>query len=267
MTDSQQPASAPTRAPLCVSVIALFPEIVEANVAVGITGRARDRGLWRYRSFQLRDFAFDPRKTVDGRPAGGGPGMVLMQAPLELAVNAAKSWHAAQNDQPTTVVLLAPDGERLEQALAHTLAQESNFIFVAGRYEGVDQRWIDRCVDRTISIGDFVISGGELAAAVVIDAMVRLLPGALGDAQSSVTESFSTGLLDWPQYALTNAAGNADIPAVLLSGNHAEIDKWRRREAIKKTFSIRPDLLDSAQLNRALSKEEEKFLRTLDGRN
>jgi tRNA (guanine37-N1)-methyltransferase len=246
-----------------VSLIALFPELVEPNVTLGITGRARERGLWRYKSFQLRDFAFDPRKTVDGRPAGGGPGMVLMREPLDRATTAAKAWHSEQNSAPAKVVLLAPDGQSLSQPLAQTLAQETNLVFVAGRYEGVDQRWIDRSVDMTLSIGDYVISGGELAAAVVIDAMVRLLPGALGDADSAISESFSTGLLDWPQYALTNTSGNADIPSVLQNGNHALIGRFRRDKALEKTFRIRPDLIDVARKNGALTKEDESFLRSL----
>lgn len=249
--------------PLCVSLIALFPEIVEPNVSLGITGRARERDLWRYQSFQLRDFAFDARKTIDGRPAGGGPGMVLMREPLERATAAAKAWHAEQNDAPIKVVLLAPDGETLTQPLAQTFSRETNLVFVAGRYEGLDQRWIDASVDMTLSIGDYVISGGELAAAVVIDAMVRLLPGALGDSQSALTESFSTGLLDWPQYALTNAAGNSDIPPVLQNGNHALIDRWRRDRALEKTLKTRPDLVRTAQEAGALTKEDEKFLASL----
>jgi tRNA (guanine37-N1)-methyltransferase len=253
--------------PLCVSLIALFPEIVEPTVMLGITGRARERGLWRYRSFQLRDFAFDPRKTVDGRPAGGGPGMVLMQEPLARATEAAKAWHAEQsgvgNSASAKVVLLAPDGERLDQSLAQSLAREANLIFVAGRYEGVDQRYIDRHVDMTLSIGDYVISGGEPAAAVAIDAMVRLLPGALGDADSAVTESFSTGLLDWPQYALTNAAGNADIPNVLQNGNHAAIDRWRRDKALEKTLLKRSDLIALARSSGTITKKDEAFLQTL----
>ncbi len=252
-----------SQAPLCVSVIALFPEIVEANASVGITGRARERDLWRFRPFQLRDFAFDTRKTVDGRPAGGGPGMVLMHEPLARATAAAKAWHAEQNDLPTKVVLLSPDGARFNQSIASSYANEMNWIFVAGRYEGIDQRYIDAHVDETLSIGDYVISGGELAAAVVIDALVRLLPGALGDSQSSVTESFSTGLLDWPQYALTNAAGNADIPPVLLGGNHAAIDRWRRDQALEKTMTRRRDLLVQAQFNGLLDKKDEKFLASL----
>jgi tRNA (guanine37-N1)-methyltransferase len=253
--------------PLCMSLIALFPEIVEPAVTLGITGRARERGLWRYKSFQLRDFAFDARKTVDGRPAGGGPGMVLMREPLARATEAAKAWHAEQfpqNHAPAKVILLAPDGQRLDQSLAQSLARETNLIFVAGRYEGIDQRYIDAHVDMTLSIGDYVISGGELAAAIAIDAMVRLLPGALGDADSAITESFSTGLLDWPQYALTNAEGNADIPSVLQNGNHAHIDRWRRDRALEKTKQTRPDLIAAAHSNRALTKEDEAFLRALE---
>jgi tRNA (guanine37-N1)-methyltransferase len=252
------------RDPLSVSLIALFPEIVEPVVSVGVTGRARERGLWHYRAFQPRDFAFDARKTVDGRPAGGGPGMVLMREPLARATDAAKVWHAEQNAATARVILLAPDGDRLDQSLAQSLSREASIVFVAGRYEGVDQRYIDSHVDLTLSIGDYVISGGELAAAVAIDAMVRLLPGALGDADSAITESFSTGLLDWPQYALTNAAANADIPSVLQNGNHALIDRWRRDRALEKTKAKRPDLLRIAQLNGALSKEDERFLRTLE---
>jgi tRNA (guanine37-N1)-methyltransferase len=249
-----------TRFALSVSLVALFPEIVEAAVSVGVTGRARDRRLWRFQSFQLRDFAFDPRKTVDGRPAGGGAGMVLMQEPLDRAVAAAKTWHGGD----AKVVLLAPDGERLEQRGVQRLLDHKNLVFVAGRYEGVDQRFIDRSVDISLSIGDYVLSGGELAAAVAIDAMVRLIPGALGDQTSAITESFSSGLLDWPQYALTNAAGNADIPVVLQDGNHARIDRWRRDEALKKTLRLRPDLIVTARENGAITKEDEKFLRTLE---
>ncbi len=245
---------------LSVSLIALFPEIVEPNVSLGVTGRARDRELWRYQPFPLRDFAFDPRKTVDGRPAGGGAGMVLMQEPLDRAVVAAKAWHGGD----AKVILLSPDGERLEQRGVQRLLDQKNLIFVAGRYEGVDQRWIDRSVDQSLSIGDYVLSGGELAAAVVIDAMVRLIPGALGDQTSALTESFSTGLLDWPQYALTNAQGNADIPAVLQGGNHALIDRWRREAALKKTLELRPDLVANARKNGAITKEDEKFLKSLE---
>ncbi len=230
-----------------VSVIAAFPELVEQACRVGVTGRALERGLWRFQGFSLRDFATDARKTIDGRPAGGGPGMVLMPAPLRAATAAARAWHGGQ----TKVILLSPDGERLDQKLVEKLATEPHTTWVAGRYEGLDQRWIDECVDMTVSIGDYVISGGELAAAVAIDAMVRLLPGALGDSESAVTESFSGQLLDWPQYALTNAAGNADIPPVLLGGNHALINRWRRERALEKTALRRPDLLQSAQLSKA----------------
>jgi tRNA (guanine37-N1)-methyltransferase len=240
------PAKNPIARP-AISLIAAFPELVEHACSFGVTGRALERDLWRWRGFSLRDFATDARKTIDGRPAGGGPGMVLMQGPLDAATTAARQWHHGN----TKIVLLSPDGVRLDQALVQSLAAEPNLTLVAGRYEGIDQRWIDRSVDLTISIGDYVLSGGELAAAVLIDAIARLLPGALGDSESAITESFSSGLLDWPQYALTNAAGNADIPPVLLSGNHAVINRWRREQALAKTLKRRPDLLDSAELTKA----------------
>jgi tRNA (guanine37-N1)-methyltransferase len=240
-----------------ISLIAAFPELVETACKLGVTGRALERGLWRWRGFSLRDFANDARKTIDGRPAGGGPGMVLIQGPLDGATAAAREWHqSADAGGPTKIVLLSPDGVRLDQKLVQKLAAEPHLTFVAGRYEGLDQRWIDRSVDMSLSIGDYVLSGGELAAAVVIDAIVRLQPGALGDSESAVTESFSAGLLDWPQYALTNAAGNADIPAVLQGGNHALINRWRREQALKKTFERRPDLLNDA----LLGKEDHAYL-------
>jgi tRNA (guanine37-N1)-methyltransferase len=239
-----------------ISVIAAFPELVEHACSFGVTHRARERGLWQYRGFSLRDFTTDARKTIDGRPAGGGPGMVLMQGPLDGASTAAREWHAATEARGTDaghtkIILLSPDGDRLDQAMAQRLASEPNITLVAGRYEGLDQRWIDRSVEQTLSIGDFVLSGGEIAAAVVIDAIVRLLPGALGDSESAITESFSSGLLDWPQYALTNAAGNANIPPVLLGGNHALINRWRRDQALAKTLAHRPDLLANAVLDNA----------------
>jgi tRNA (guanine37-N1)-methyltransferase len=238
-----------------ISVIAAFPELVEHACSFGITHRARERGLWQYCGFSLRDFTTDARKTIDGRPAGGGPGMVLLQGPLDGATAAAREWHAAEtrgiDAGSTKIILLSPDGDRLDQAMAQRLSNEPNITLVAGRYEGLDQRWIDRSVEQTLSIGDFVLSGGEIAAAVVIDAIVRLLPGALGDSESAITESFSSGLLDWPQYALTNAAGNADILPVLLGGNHALINRWRRDQALAKTLARRPDLLANATLDKA----------------
>lgn len=239
-----------------ISVIAAFPELVEHACSLGVTHRARERNLWQFRGFSLRDFATDARKTIDGRPAGGGPGMVLMQGPLDSATAAAREWHTATelrgNDAgKTKIILLSPDGDRLDQAMAQRLSAEPNITLVAGRYEGLDQRWIEKSVEQTISIGDYVLSGGEIAAAVLIDAIVRLLPGALGDSESAITESFSAGLLDWPQYALTNAAGNADIPPVLLGGNHALINRWRREQALARTLVRRPDLLANANLDKA----------------
>lgn len=233
---------------LSISLIAAFPELVDHALDYGVTGRAREQGLWRWQGFGLHDFATDARKSIDARPAAGGPGMVLMPAPLDSALAAARAWHAA----PTTVVLLSPDGAPLDQNQVRTLAGAANLTLVAGRYEGVDQRWIDANVDMIVSIGDYVLSGGELAAAVVIDSCVRLLPGALGDNESATFESFSAGKLDWPQYALTNlsdsAAGEA-IPEALAAGDHAVILRWRLKQALTRTWMRRPDLLARVNLS------------------
>ena len=174
---------------LSISLIAAFPELAEHALGFGVTGRALKLGLWRYQGFGLHDFATDARKSIDARPAAGGPGMVLVAAPLDAALAAARAWHGA----PTTVVFLSPDGAPLLQSQVQTLAAAKQLTFVAGRYEGIDQRWIDANVDVIVSIGDYVLSGGELPAAVVIDSCVRLLPGALGDNESAAFESFSAG--------------------------------------------------------------------------
>jgi tRNA (guanine37-N1)-methyltransferase len=185
-----------------------------------------------------------------------------MRDPLVRATEAAKAWHAHADQRRAKVILLAPDGQRLDQVSAQQLSREAHLIFVAGRYEGIDQRYIEQHVDHTVSIGDYVISGGELAAAVAIDAMIRLLPGALGDEDSAVSESFATGFLDWPQYALTNAEGNADIPEVLLNGNHGLINRFRREMALKKTAAVRPDLINKARIDGRLTKKDELFLQS-----
>lgn len=230
---------------LSISLIAAFPELVENALDYGVTGRAREQGLWRWRGFGLHDFAADARKSIDARPAAGGPGMVLMPAPLDAALAAARAWHA----EPTTVVFLSPDGAPLEQSRVRQFADSKHLTFVAGRYEGIDQRWIDANVDAIVSIGDYVLSGGELAAAVVIDSCVRLLPGALGDNESATFESFTAGKLDWPQYALTNSLTGDDIPAELAGGDHASIARWRIKQALARTWMRRPDLLARVNLS------------------
>jgi tRNA (guanine37-N1)-methyltransferase len=223
---------------LSISLIAACPELADHALTYGVTGRAREQRLWRWQGFGLHDFAADPRKSIDTRPAAGGPGMVLMSDPLDAALAAARAWHAA----PTTVVLLSPDGLPLLQSQIRKLSGAKNLTFVAGRYEGIDQRWIDGNVDLIVSIGDYVLSGGEIAAAAVVDSCVRLLPGALGDDQSAIQESFSDGRLDWPQFALTSAGHHA-LPKALATGDHADAMRWRRRQSLMRTWMRRPDLL------------------------
>ena len=227
---------------LSISLIAAFPELAEHALDYGVTGRAAKLGLWRFQGFGLHNFATDTRKSIDARPAAGGPGMVLMEAPLDAALAAARAWHGA----PTTVVFLSPDGAPLVQSQVQTLAAAKHLTFVAGRYEGIDQRWIDANVDVIVSIGDYVLSGGELPAAVVIDSCVRLLPGALGDNESATFESFTAGRLDWPQYALTS---NGEIPAELAGGDHAAVNRWRIKQALVRTWMRRPDLLARVKLS------------------
>ena len=234
---------------LSISLIAAFPELAEHALDYGVTGRALRLGLWRYQGFGLHDFAADARKSIDARPAAGGPGMVLMAAPLDAALAAARAWHG----EPSTVVFLSPDGAPLAQSHLRTFAAARHLTFVAGRYEGIDQRWIDANVDVIVSIGDYVLSGGELPAAVVIDSCVRLLPGALGDNTSTTFESFTAGRLDWPQFALasdTKAGPSPDeIPAPLAGGDHAVIARWRVKQALTRTWMRRPDLLARVKLS------------------
>ena len=231
---------------LSVSLLAAFPDLVEHALDYGVTGRARERGLWRWRGFGLHEFANDARKSIDARPAAGGPGMVLMAGPLDRALTAAREWHGAA----PTVVFLSPDGAPLTQPRVRDFAQTPHLCFVAGRYEGIDQRWIDGNVDAVVSLGDYVLSGGELAAAVVVDACIRLLPGALGDNESTEFESFADdqgGRLDWPQYALT--VGNEPLPLGLSGGDHSVIQRWRLKQALARTWCRRPDLLARAKLS------------------
>ena len=229
---------------LSISLIAAFPELAEHALDYGVTGRAAKLGLWRYQGFGLRDFAPDARKSIDTRPAAGGPGMVLMPAPLDAALAAARAWHGDR----TTVVFMSPDGAPLAQSQVQTLAAAKHLTFVAGRYEGIDQRWIDGNVDVIVSIGDYVLSGGELPAAVVIDSCVRLLPGALGDNESAAFESFTAGKLDWPQYAHTLSV-TEEIPTELAGGDHGAINRWRVIQALARTWMRRPDLLARAKLS------------------
>jgi len=234
-----------------IVVITLFPELVGQTLAYGVLGRAIERGVLAVETVNPRDFVTDVHKTVDDRPYGGGPGMVLKAEPLRLAMqDAMRRAPAARR------ILLAADGEPVRQRKVAELAQGSELILVAGRYEGVDERFVEACVDESLSVGDVVLSGGELPALMVIDAVARLLPGTLGDAESAVQESFTDGWLDWPHYTRPETWEGRPVPPVLLGGNHAAIGRWRRKQALGRTWQRRPDLL----AGRELSNEERKLL-------
>jgi tRNA (guanine37-N1)-methyltransferase len=231
-------------------VITLFPEMFDV-IRLGVTGRAIDKGLAKLVLWNPRDYTEDVHQTVDDRPYGGGPGMVMKVEPLLAAIQAAK----AQN--PTSkVVYLSPQGQRFVQATALAATQTSGIILIAGRYEGIDERVIHSFVDEEWSLGDFVLSGGELPAMVVIDSMIRLLPGALGHAESAEQDSFSDGLLDCPHYTRPENILDQDVPSVLLSGDHEKIRLWRLQQALGRTWLRRPDLLEGRELN----KQEQELL-------
>jgi len=237
-------------------VITLFPQMLEAVTAAGVTGRARERGCYELVAWSPRDFAHNAYRTVDDRPYGGGPGMVMMPEPLGKAVAAARARQRGTGVAKPRVIHLSPQGQLLNHALVMELAAEQGLVLVAGRYEGVDERVLKHAVDDEVSIGDYVLSGGELAAMVVIDCIVRQLPGALGDAESATQDSFAQGLLDCPHYTRPEVYEGEPVPAVLLSGNHAEIGRWRLKQALGRTWRRRPDLLEA----RALTAEERALL-------
>jgi tRNA (guanine37-N1)-methyltransferase len=237
-------------------VITLFPEMFDAIADSGITRRALDANVWELKCWNPRDFVENTHKTVDDRPFGGGPGMVMKAEPLHQAITAAKQRQQQFQVVPK-VVYLSPQARPMKDADVRRLSTEDGLIFLCGRYEGIDERIVQAQVDEEVSIGDYVLSGGELAAMVVIDAMVRLLPGVLNDGASAVEDSYSPardGLLDHPHFTRPEvwaAAGNEmEVPHELLSGNHAEIAKWRRRMAIERTWRRRPELLDDVTLSR-----------------
>lgn len=237
-------------------VVTLFPSMFDAVTECGVTGRARDRGLYQLVLWNPRDFAANSYRTVDDRPYGGGPGMVMMAEPLEKALGAARQRQKSSGVGKPRVVYLSPQGRLLHHRLVKAFAQEQGLVLLAGRYEGVDERVVRRSVDDEISLGDYVLSGGELAAMVVIDCVVRQLPGVLGDAESAIQDSFVNGLLDCPHYTRPEVYEGEAVPPVLLSGNHAEISRWRLKQALGRTWRRRPDLLE----RRALSVEEQALL-------
>lgn len=237
-----------------IDVITLFPEFIESCALVGVVGRAQSRGLFQVNTCNPRDFATDNHRTVDSRPFGGGPGMLMAIAPLRDALASVQQDSA----QPAHVVCMSPQGSRLTQQRVMELARLDRLVLVCGRYEGIDERVLEHLVDEELSVGDYVLSGGELAAAIVIDAIGRLQDGALNDALSAEQDSFNAGLLDCPHYTRPVEDELGAVPQVLLSGDHESIRRWRRKQALGRTWLRRPDLLMRAQLSasdRALLEE------------
>ncbi len=227
-------------------IVTLFPDLVRRMTGEGVTGRAVARGLVDLRLWDPRSFAKDRYRTVDDRPYGGGPGMVMKVEPLRDAIRAARQ----DSENPARVLYMSPQGRLLDQAAVIEMSRCPRLILVAGRYEGIDERLIESEIDEEWSIGDYVLSGGELAALVVFDAVVRLLPGVLGDAESARQDSHMAGLLDCPHYTRPEVVDGRGVPAVLQSGNHEAIRRWRLRESLQRTRLRRPDLLGKASLDR-----------------
>ena len=239
-----------------LDVVTLFPTMFQAITEHGVTRRALEEARYRLHLWNPRDFTTDNYRTIDDRPYGGGPGMVMLAQPLELAIGAARERQAKVGIQGAPVVYLTPQGVQLDHARVLQFARLPGMILVAGRYEGVDERFIRRQVDTEISVGDYVLSGGELPCMVLMDALLRQLPGVLGDAESAQQESFVEGLLDCPHYTRPEVYGGEAVPAVLMSGNHADILRWRRKQSLGRTWLRRPDLLKSLTLSGA----DEKLL-------
>ena len=237
-------------------IVTIFPAMIEQPLAAGIIGRAITRGTLDVKVRDLRDFTTDRHRVVDDVPYGGGPGMVLKPDPIFRALDAVE----AERGKPLTVIMTSPQGRPFTQAEAQRLSGLEHVVLLCGRYEGFDDRVRERVTDE-LSIGDYVLTGGELPALVILDAVARLVPGVVGDEQSVVADSFSRGLLDFPQFTRPPEIADLRVPDVLLSGNHAEIRRWRKREALSRTLERRPDLLDEARLD----EEERQMLRELKG--
>ncbi len=243
-----------------IAVISIFPEMFKAVADFGITSRALKQGLVELKTWTPRDFAHDRHSTVDDRPFGGGPGMVMMVQPLRDAISAAKLWAG----EAAKTIYLSPQGRTLNQAGVTELAAGKNLVMIAGRYEGIDERLIQTLIDEEWSIGDYVLSGGELPAMVLIDAITRLIPGALGHSQSAEQDSFAAGLLDCPHYTRPEEFDGMRVPEVLLSGNHEQIRRWRLKQALGRTWLKRPDLLHAINLTEEQQKLLTDFRRDLD---
>lgn len=240
-----------------IDVVSLFPEMFSALSAHGITGRALDKDLLKLRLWNPREYTEDKHGRVDDRPYGGGPGMVMQVQPLRRAIHAAR----AASEGPSHVVYFSPQGRRLDQAGVAELARHPHLILIAGRYEGVDERLVASEVDEEWSVGDYVLSGGELAAMVTIDAMIRLIPGALGHEDSAEQDSFSEGLLDYPHYTRPEMVDDSEVPKVLLSGDHQAIARWRLKQSLGRTWLRRPDLLEQLSLDAEKQALLEEFIR------
>ena len=240
-----------------IAVVSIFPEMVGQVAEFGVVGRAQERELLGLCCENPRDYADDAHRTVDDRPYGGGPGMVLKYEPAARAIQAARQ----KLPEGSPVVCLSPHGEVFNHAVAQRFAALPGLILLAGRYEGIDERLIDDEVDAELSLGDFVLSGGEIAAMAVIDAVTRLLPGALGDEESALQDSFVKGLLDHPHYTRPEAIAGQRVPAVLLSGDHARIARWREKQALGRTFLRRPDLVRKLNLSREQQLLLDEFLK------
>jgi tRNA (guanine37-N1)-methyltransferase len=241
-------------------VVSLFPEMFAALTQSGVTRRAYEQQRWGLSLWNPRDFTTDKHRTVDDRPYGGGPGMVMLAKPLEAAIGAAKQRQVELGLAAPRVVFMSPQGRALTHERVMQLKDEPGLVLLCGRYEAVDQRLLDRVVDEEISLGDFVLSGGELPAMVLMDAVVRQLPGVLGDEASVLEDSFVNGLLDSPHYTRPETYEGVSVPPVLMGGNHAEIVKWRRQRMLEATARKRPDLLLKARAAGVLTKADEKFL-------
>lgn len=240
-----------------IDVITLFPEVMQPYFSASILGRAQAAGVASLHTHQLRDFSTDPHRKVDDRPFGGGPGMVLMCQPVMDAVRAVEG----QDERRAHRVLLTPQGRKFDQGVAQELAGRERLLLLCGHYEGYDERIVELLEPEEISLGDFVLSGGELAAMAVVDAVVRLLPGALGHADGAQDESFMDGRLEYPQYTRPREFGGCRVPDVLLSGNHAEIETWRRAQAEERTRRRRPDLLEDRAADGVYRSVDESVLR------
>ena len=241
-------------------VVTLFPPMFDAISQHGITARALENNLYALSLWNPRDYTTDNHRTVDDRPYGGGPGMVMMAEPLEQAIKAAKASQIAAGVLNPKVIHMSPTGRPLTHQIVMDLVAEQGLVLLASRYEGVDQRLLDQMVDAEYSIGDYVLSGGEMPAMVLMDSIVRQLPGALGDADSAIEDSFVDGLLDCPHYTRPEEYAGEKVPEVLTSGNHAKIKQWRLKMSLKRTRDQRPDLLAA----RSLSKEESRLLQELE---